>query len=77
MISNIRFLHALKDNLSNARKTFRLLKFLDDFKGVERLAKKKKKPSFFKWLGFLGHYASFMYYISDNILFFITLLVKS
>lgn len=34
MLASVRFMFHLKDNLSQARKTFRLLKFLDDFKAV-------------------------------------------
>lgn len=65
----------LKENLSQARKTFRLLKFLDDFKAVQRVIK-TKKPFLFKLLGVCAHYCSFIYYISDNILFSMTLFVQ-
>ena len=36
MLQNIKFMYELKENLSNARKTFRLFKFLDDFKNVQK-----------------------------------------
>ena len=74
MLASVRFMFHLKENLSQARKTFRLLKFLDDFKAVQRVIK-TKKPLLFKLLGIVAHYCSFMYYVSVNILFSITLLI--
>ncbi|KAL4473884.1 hypothetical protein ABPG74_022748 [Tetrahymena malaccensis] len=76
MLASIRFMFVMKENLSQARKTFRLLKFLDDFKAVQRVIQ-TKKPFLFKFLGVLCNYFSFMYYISDNILFIMTLLIQS
>jgi hypothetical protein len=38
---------------------------------------KTKKPFLFKLLALIGHYSSFMYYVSDNVLLCVGLLVES
>ncbi|CAD8109500.1 unnamed protein product [Paramecium sonneborni] len=65
-----------KDSISQSRKIFRLLFFLDEIKGIQRLLK-QNKPLLFKILAISGHYSSFMYYVSDNFLWIIAILAQS
>ncbi|KAM3143342.1 hypothetical protein pb186bvf_004403 [Paramecium bursaria] len=65
-----------KDSISQARKIFRLLYFLDEIKGIQRVIRQNKHP-LFKLLAISGHYASFMYYVSDNLMWIISVLVNS
>jgi hypothetical protein len=46
------------------------MRFLDEVKGMKRVLK-TNKPTLFKLLALGGHYASFMYYVSDNFLWVI------
>ncbi|CAK92765.1 unnamed protein product (macronuclear) [Paramecium tetraurelia] len=66
----------LFQSISQSRKIFRLLFFLDEIKGIQRLIK-QNKPLLFKILAISGHYSSFMYYVSDNFLWIIAILAQS
>lgn len=66
----------LKENISQARKVFRLLRFLDEIKGMRKILK-TNKPLMFKVLSVITYFLSTMYYVSDNTLWFINVLVTS
>lgn len=66
----------MSESISQSRKIFRLLYFLDEVKGIQRLLR-QRKPILFKLLSLTGHYASFMYYVSDNLMWIIGVLVHS
>lgn len=66
----------LKENISSARKVFRLFRFFDEIKGLSKIVK-TDKPLAFKLLSVFTYGCSIMYYISDNVLWLINILVKS
>ena len=66
----------LKENISSARKVFRLLRFFDEIKGLAKIVK-TDKPGAFKLLSYFTYSCSIMYYISDNILWLLGILVRS
>lgn len=66
----------LKENISSARKVFRLFRFFDEIKGLTKILK-TDKPLGFKLLSVFTYCCSIMYYISDNMLWFLNILVKS
>lgn len=66
----------LKENISSARKVFRLFRFFDEIKGMAKIIK-ADKPRLFKILSVFTYICSCMYYFSDNTLWFIGILAKS
>jgi len=54
--------------MSQGRKIFRFLKFLDELKTIQTFLKTTNKPFFLKVLITLRHVSSFFYYILDNTL---------
>ena len=66
----------LKENISSARKVFRLFRFFDEIKGLTKILK-TDKPVGFKLLSVFTYCCSITYYISDNMLWLINILVKS
>ena len=68
--------YGLKESISQARKVFRLFRFFDEIKGLVKILK-TDKPIAFKILSVFTYFCSIMYYISDNILWVINIVVKS
>jgi len=66
----------LKENISSARKVFRLFRFFDEVKGLTKILK-TDKPLGFKLLSIFTYACSITYYISDNVLWFLNILVRS
>jgi hypothetical protein len=66
----------LKENISSARKVFRLFRFFDEIKGLTKILK-TDKPAAFKLLSVFTYCCSITYYISDNVLWLMNILVKS
>ncbi len=66
----------LKENISSARKVFRLFRFFDEIKGLTKILK-TDKPLGFKILSVFTYCCSITYYISDNTLWFLNILVRS
>lgn len=66
----------LKQSISSARKVFRLFRFFDEIKGLTKILK-TDRPFAFKLLSVFTYSCSIMYYISDNALWFLNILVKS
>lgn len=54
--------------MSQGRKIFRFLKFLDELKTIQNFLKTTNKPLILKVLITLRHVSSFFYYILDNTL---------
>ncbi|KRW98551.1 WD40-repeat-containing domain [Pseudocohnilembus persalinus] len=75
-LQSVRIAKIFEDSLSQARKTFRLLKFVDDAKAMAQ-ALKTKKPWFFKLVQWVEAFFSFNYYLTDNILWIVSLLIQS
>jgi hypothetical protein len=66
----------LKENISSARKVFRLFRFFDEIKGLTKILN-TDKPLGFKIISVLTYLCSITYYLSDNILWFLNILVRS
>ena len=66
----------LKDSISSARKVFRLFRFFDEIKGLTKVLK-TDKPKLYKGLSVFTYCCSITYYISDNILWLLGILVRS
>jgi hypothetical protein len=66
----------LKESISSARKVFRLFRYFDEIKGLVKILK-TDKPIAFKILSVFTYFCSIMYYISDNALWLINIIVKS
>jgi len=66
----------LKESISSARKVFRLFRFFDEIKGLTKILH-ADKPIGFKILSVFTYTCSITYYISDNVLWFLSILVKS
>ena len=66
----------LKENISSARKVFRLFRFFDEIKGLAKMLK-SKKPLPYKILSTFTYLCSSFYYITDNTLWVIGVLVAS
>lgn len=66
----------LKENISSARKVFRLFRSFDEIKGMVKIIK-TEKPLLFKLLSVFTYLCSCMYYFTDNMLWFIGILIKS
>lgn len=75
-IKKIRIEHNVKESISSARKVFRLLRFLDEVKGMAKILR-TNKPLPFKILSILTYTFSFMYYVTDNMLWLISVLLTS
>ena len=68
--------YGLKESISQARKVFRLFRFFDEIKGLVKILK-TDKPIAFKILSVFTYCCSIMYYITDNTLWTINIVVKS
>jgi hypothetical protein len=68
--------YGLKESISQARKVFRLFRFFDEIKGLVKILK-TDKPIAFKILSVFTYFCSIMYYIADNTLWAINIVVKS
>lgn len=66
----------LKESISSARKVFRLFRFFDEIKGLAKIVK-SSRPKLFKTLSVYTYLCSFFYYICDNTLWFVGILLKS
>lgn len=66
----------LKESISSARKVFRLFRFFDEIKGLTKILK-TDKPLGFKILSVFTYCCSITYYISDNTLWLLGILVGS
>lgn len=66
----------LKESISSARKVFRLFRFFDEIKGLTKILN-TDKPIGFKLLSVFTYCCSITYYISDNTLWFLGILVRS
>ena len=66
----------LKESISQARKVFRMFRFFDEIKGLVKILK-TDKPLGFKILSVFTYACSITYYISDNMLWVLNVLVKS
>lgn len=66
----------LKENISSARKVFRLFRFFDEIKGLIKIVK-TDKPMLFKLLSVFTYMCSCMYYVCDNVLWFVGILIKA
>ena len=66
----------LKENISSARKVFRLFRFFDEIKGLAKIIK-TNRPFLFKLLSVFTYFCSCSYYICDNSLWFLGILIKS
>jgi hypothetical protein len=64
----------LTENVSKARKVFRLLKFLDEVKGMGRMIR-SQKPTSIKYLSVLTHSFSFVYYLLDNVIWLVSVFI--
>lgn len=67
----------MKSSLSQARKTFRLLRFFDEIKNMQRALKTCKKSCFSKLIEFGINFFTCMYFISDNILWLLYIMYMS
>lgn len=75
-IKRIRIEYNIKESISSARKVFRLLRFLDEVKGMSRILR-TSKPFAFKVISIFTYSFSFLYYLSDNVLWLISVLTLS
>ena len=66
----------LKESISSARKVFRLFRFFDEIKGLTKILK-TDKPIGFKILSVFTYACSITYYIADNILWLLGILIGS
>lgn len=65
----------LKENISSARKVFRLFRFFDEIKGMTKMLR-TDKPLLFKILSVFTYLCSCMYYFCDNSLWLVGILIK-
>jgi Peroxisomal biogenesis factor 11 (PEX11). len=63
----------IKQSMSQGRKVFKFLKFLDEVKNIEHFLRTTKKPLLLKILITLSYVSSFFYYILDNTLWAIAM----
>jgi hypothetical protein len=75
-IPSVKLAHVLAENISQARKIFRLLKFLDEVKGMGRIIRSKKAISV-KYLSIITHTFSFLYYLLDNFIWLVNVLIQA
>ena len=64
---SVRVATRIEQSMSNGRKIFRFLKFLDEIKSIKK-ALSSKKPIWLKVMMTLSNISSFFYYLLDNIL---------
>ena len=64
---SVRVAARIEQSMSNGRKIFRFLKFLDEIKRIKK-ALSSKKPVWLKAMMTLSNISSFLYYLFDNIL---------
>lgn len=64
---------SIEDNISNGRKIFRLLLFLNEFTELNNILKLKKSALTYKILKVLSSVCSFNYYLFDNIVWLSTI----
>ena len=70
------FYYNIKESISSARKVFRLFRFFDEIKGLTKVLQ-TDKPKLFKLLSVFTYCCSITYYISDNTLWLLGILVGS
>lgn len=61
---------SIEDNISNGRKIFRFLLFLNEYSEMNEILKNQKHPIGLKILKFLSSICSHNYYLFDNIVWF-------
>lgn len=61
---------SIEDNISNGRKIFRFLLFLNEFGELNEIIKSQKMTILLKILKILSSVCSFNYYLFDNIVWF-------
>jgi len=61
---------SIEDNISNGRKIFRFLLFLNEFNALNLILKNKKTGILLKVLKIMSSVCSFYYYLFDNIVWF-------
>ena len=61
---------SIEDNISNGRKIFRFLLFLNEFNELNLIFKNKKTGILLKVLKIMSSFCSFYYYLFDNIVWF-------
>ena len=61
---------SIEENISNGRKIFRFLLFLNEYSEMNKILKNKKHPLGLKILKFLSAICSHNYYLFDNIVWF-------
>lgn len=61
---------SIEDNISNGRKIFRFLLFLNEYSEMNEILKNKKNPIGLKLLKFMSAICSHNYYFFDNIVWF-------
>ncbi len=61
---------SIEDNISNGRKIFRFLLFLNEYSEMNEILKNKKHPIGLKILKFMSSICSHNYYLFDNIVWF-------
>ena len=66
----------LKENISSARKVFRLFRFFDEIKGLAKIVR-SNKPIAYKILSVFTYLCSCFYYLTDNALWTIGILITS
>jgi Peroxisomal biogenesis factor 11 (PEX11) len=61
---------SIEDNISNGRKIFRFMLFLNEYSEMNDILKNQKHPIGLKILKFLSAICSHNYYLFDNIVWF-------
>jgi hypothetical protein len=61
---------SIEDNISNGRKIFRFLLFLNEYGEMNEILKNKKHPLGLKIMKFMSSVCSHNYYLFDNIVWF-------
>ena len=72
----MRISYHLKESISSSRKVFRLFRFFDEIKGLAKMLK-STKPLLYKILSAFTYLCSCFYYISDNTLWTVGVLIMS
>jgi hypothetical protein len=73
---DMKIYYNVKESISSARKVFRLFRFFDEIKGLVKILK-TDRPIAFKILSFFTYMCSISYYISDNTLWLLNIIIKS
>ena len=66
----------LKESISSARKVFRLFRSFDEIKGLAKIVR-TDRPLLYKLLSVFTYTCSCSYYVCDNSLWFVGILIKS